>query len=424
MNSEREPKSLGGRPDSQSKSDDVEKKRAREHLEVGREIFTPFINAYAERVSGATERLEEIEVPEPLQSPNVDELLSNQDYLDAVYSGDAPCYLAYEPIEEVEEYVRRTVGLARDSQEVLQEITESYLEEISKYRSAIEESGLQEVLDSLDSGQKKNYLRLIDSIKRNAVMYSTAARQEARDKSDSERGFAELLPVASHESFLWGKQVTAKSNQLATTLTAVVVPIGPYGLDLAEKLYNTAQKLIGISQQMNEESRLMSHAYQAYLNETARGSDSVGGLPEEVPLEMLREGIQSLTSALVLMSSERYEGFDDADALVEALIVQGMPSRVARSVPSGMINPIVNLGKYIPGFLQYGEGQFHINPELEKRIFIPWKEFFRTSDEEIRTRRRMPAAGRGCPVAFKGSSYKESGIDCLSAAFLHVYNQQ
>lgn len=408
---------------SEGGSSEDERRIAAQQLEAGREVFTPFINAFAEKAASFGHEDENLSIPAPVISPSVDSLFSSRGYQEVKKRDASPIdvfRLAFHSDDEVRSAIKEGVTPFSSTGNPEKMMANRAVLTTEKYRSAIYESSLGVVFNSLSIQGKKDFMRLIGSIAYNSRSFRSDKLDELSNYVTEHYQFAQKLPIQANDSFLWGKQVGV--SEINSTLDAVVVPIGYYGKELAGKLYYTTQRMLHIAGLMSEESEELASRHEEYLRTTMRGMSPRNPMPQ-VPLRILREGIQSLTSAVVLASSEEFEGFTNYIDLVKAIIIQGVPARMARSMPGGVMNPLVNISKYIPGLIQNQHGQFSFNQNMEKTIFIPWKKRYQHSqaEEYAQQRKILPAAGRGCPVAFKGGSFKESGIDCLSATFLHLF---
>lgn len=147
------------------------------------------------------------------------------------------------------------------------------------------------------------------------------------------------------------------------------MPVGEYGPVFAEKLLRTTTYMVNTTgYTIRPLAATLAKDHENVIRKhTARGSD---GRPLDTALiMMIGEGSRSIMEATALLTANKVEGYDDPDVLFEAIVEQGILEQLTRSIPMGVLGPLMFAGKYFPNILQNkGDGKLALNPDVMAAI--------------------------------------------------------
>lgn len=198
----------------------------------------------------------------------------------------------------------------------------------------------------------------------------------------------------------------------------VILPVGEYGDAWTRRLVHTAVFAKGRANPASREVevREVAAAHEGVLRRyTARGKNAPADVPaHEVLGYVAEEGVVSSIQTMSLLTAEKVDGYDDPDALLQAIIDNGLIEELTRAIPMGVIAPMALSGTYIPGLVQnMGNGKLRLNPEKmvhiragKDRQVIETHAAWRRHEADA-SNRQPDALGLICPAAMpKGALQK------------------
>lgn len=224
-----------------------------------------------------------------------------------------------------------------------------------------------------------------------------------------------------HPTILWGEIPVDNPEEFAPK--HVIVPVGDYGEEFANKIFNATQLLVAImsNDTLREGSKSIANTYADDLEKIARGRDkSTHHAFKYAPLRALVEGAISLGNTIFLLTAKRKSEYVNSDDLVRAVIENKLPNEIARWAPLGLINPVVITGQSIPNLIVIKNGVIQLSPYVSE-LWKIWKRQIRSADVEYK--KITPSLGMGCPVSHLGPGVQSTGIQQLSEMWLDIYNQ-
>ncbi len=214
-----------------------------------------------------------------------------------------------------------------------------------------------------------------------------------------------------------------EGEELLTPL--LVLPVSEYGADYTASLAQAAQRLLAQVNVIADEIESAGKNYAKTLDKTARGSQKEDGQSDVVTIKKaFSEGVISLIQSLALATAEKQVGYETGESLLNAVLQNDIPNKIAYQIPPGFLGPTVLAGKYIPGLIELNDGKLDLSEEVIA-IATQVKKSFRSADTEdslqIAERPELVSVGRGCPVSYKAKGVPASGISQLNKAFKKVY---
>jgi hypothetical protein len=199
----------------------------------------------------------------------------------------------------------------------------------------------------------------------------------------------------------------------------IVVPVGKYGDELAQKIHLVTARLLGGTKFVEESGRkLFANDRSDALRNTVRGQDYNSGF---APVAMLQEGIVTLANCIALLSAEKIEGYEDPDRLIESILTSGLPNEMAKRMPPAVINPVSLSGRYIPDLIGRGQdGKLELNQAIVSTAAAVKAKMRNARGSDISVN---PSLGYGCPIAVRSSGSRRTGIEVLQTLFLEEYKK-
>lgn len=456
--------------DSQEKLD-PKKERAVEHLREMRDVFTPFVRKFSHL-------FDEGQVEYQTPDLNKPEVVSADEYRAIFYTlsgiikpivphphsslqpimfecmGDSDMYdLLYEQYVLTETKRREIAPLSIYDTEHIQT-----KEEIAPLLQAMYDIFLQE----LESEGMKDYFLRMSREKRTVLAknanYGDLNSKEIKNKpmTGLAGGLDGKVSIESSEELVYGFPVGATIDKREAFSPdevfpqIIILPIGEYGSEFTQRLFNTMQIMYSKVEVLKDDARGMVAAHEKMFKSTARGNRIVPNSDvdrarfidekrEETGQENLKyeedkikeaernymaailaleEGIATLAQVLSLLTANKVEGFKTGEELLKALIEQELPNKIGYLFSPAIIGPLTLAGKTIQDVVWVADGgRLLLNKDMVD-FFGDKKDFLQTfAGKEV----ELPAAGRGCPVAYKGKDIEVSGINMLSQTFMKVF---
>lgn len=470
-----------------------DKRRSVEHLKEMRDVFTPFVKKFSELFKGEIHSLdlEDINTPEFIPSELYKKLFFSNDYgfIDSgvYYKSFPPRFPRFE-----DQYKRKSIELdeimlehfgdaamyslmlqrllqdgnikgERDTLEVLEQDKPLLKELFTNFLLHLEHSGLKDFFSNLSDekvallisrfgyiagGNTRNLRMELAEPGTSTMLTDIANYAEIKDAKEVLLGFPVGTKVQERDR-------DGKFKEQKDIFPLVVcLPVGEYGEDVTQKIFEVMQVMYSKVGSLKEEAKRMVEAHEKMFTQTARGkevTDSkqiedfhekiskhkndvgyVESIKERIKkaeenylagILALEEGIATLAQALALLTAEKVEGFSTGEDLIRAVIEQGIPNKVGYLFSPAVIGPLTLSGKTISHMLSVVDGGRLILNEKLLEFCSKQKEVFQEERLRPDTIQQFPAAGRGCPVAFKGKGIEMSGIEMLAETFLKIFEQ-
>ncbi len=233
------------------------------------------------------------------------------------------------------------------------------------------------------------------------------------------------LDVKSAQNMILG---TAYSRSHTRVFPSVIVmPIGEYGDATARKIYNTIQIMLSDTEILEKKAAELVESHREIFSKTARGGDDLRSLEDmsRASLKMLQEGIITLGQVMAQLTAEKIHGYEDSpDNLVADLVKNEIPNQMGYLAPPGYIGPFSLMGMYVSGLLENKNDELILNEDILEEMQKVKRGIADGSVPSGASGLSLPAAGRGCPISFKGQGIETSGINELSQLFLELYKAQ
>lgn len=397
----------------QKSSEGPRKEEAVEHLRESRNILTPFIGEYVEKVREAEVSKETLSKLRWVHykgtvTPNFYGLLNEMQDLGVSVKGFGYFRWGDDPEESGWAY-------------------KSYLERNHMEDSPTAKANFKKELESIKEIAKKHGFdpALVNAEVLSYVRYNTQTLREGRHWSDFNLGLTrEVLSGHTLVNDMEGKE---GDKYYAPFPQVMAIPIGNYGYPTAKRIYDTIQIMLADTKILEEKSAQLVESHKDIFAKTARGEQDLRMLQDmsRTALKMLQEGIVTLGQAIAQLTVEQVPGYEnDPDRLIEDLIKHELPNQLGYLAPPAYIGPFSLVGACILNLVQQDKsGKLILNPEvLTKFQDIKIKMINRKIRDEAGDK-RLPAVGRGCPVSFKGQGIQTSGINELSQLFLELYKK-
>jgi hypothetical protein len=286
------------------------------------------------------------------------------------------------------------------------------------------------------------------------------------------------LELGHFDSYFWLPTEVLTAEQTNIT-REILVPVGEYGEDFSRKLLLATKTLLKLADDLSLDKsiELAQSSREILKRVTARGRDERGFgewepeiievLPgpidessitervvvdftsdeitveedeffvevedvendeldpfDQVPLITLQEGIESITQSISLLMAEKVPGYEDPEALLEAIINKGMPNYLSLITPMGFVGPLNLKGEYVKNLVRVdSEGEVEFTPAIAKEILKQKKEGtkeYRANTVSV-NRPEVMITGFGCPNGRGTDEYGDPVNQALSEALLHVF---
>lgn len=235
--------------------------------------------------------------------------------------------------------------------------------------------------------------------------------------------------VGRFESYMYRATATlfnADGRYMPAPTGFIVMPVGEYGAEFAEKLLKTSLYAVERADMTcGELAGQLAEGHEAVIKKhMVRGSSrDEARTPGNALLASLEEGVLSITQSLALLTAQKVEGYDNPVALSRAIVEGGLIEQFTRAVPMGLVGPFVLGGCFFRNAVQKTETGIRLNPEVME-LLKEWryKQVGETAMQWVRYNRDkskgmnplIPSSiGLTCPAAFA-----HGGITNVSHAML------
>jgi uncharacterized protein (DUF924 family) len=264
----------------------------------------------------------------------------------------------------------------------------------------------------------------------NEIHYFSSFVKQVNESADLKPyNIAELL-TGRFDEYLWcSLYADTREPKNNHSVETVVVPLGEYEIENYLLLLLTSKVLLCVvDMALKDKGSELENKYWPLLStETSQGRKKLATLPEMISaLDTLKEGIQSYLAVLSSLTARKIPG-RSFESLLQEIVDEGMPQKIATKVPFNYTLPSIRQGVYFEGIFRPFANSVNENGKL---TFSPaFLEYCKETQSLYRNsrlvgpdgKRNVGLLGTGCPMAQKMSGYDLIGINYIGKSFLKVF---
>lgn len=369
------------------------RRQEKQHLQKLQRLLTPLVIEYSTEAHAALspENFDQLlsRLPKPVTIPSVEPLI---DYCDAEDVSAS----------EIESKIR----------ELYPHLTDDEIHSLNEFIVRAHRNSAMLTDESLRLGGSRLYREIFDS-----GLFKNQIRDTHSEEIDN-------FGLIKDKEAVWGDLYRERSEEVF--IDKEILPVGEYGEEFTRRLFSTMQIMLSLVSQVETEAIKLVEENADVFSHTARGRDNY---PKgHAAIHALQEGIITFFSGVHLLTAEKIPGFETGEELLQQIIADALPNKLAYTCPAGIIGPLHFVGKHIESLVAVDKNNhLEINPEVKSKMLKMKRDTFMSKVEEYDRSDiydpELPAVGRGCPVAFKSADHDTTGIIELSQLALTIFNR-
>lgn len=190
----------------------------------------------------------------------------------------------------------------------------------------------------------------------------------ARALQSDRRDFFDEAATGRFKTYLYSQVYAPIIGSTFNPTDNLMIPVGEYGNEFAERLMRTTQCLIGATPEATRgiATDLSKRYHNVIEMHTGRGRENRSDTAKAMVITT-QEGIMSVMQVVALLTAEKVEGYDNPYELTNDILSSGIVEQLTKIVPMGTIGPLNLGGMYFPGLLENKNG-LSLNYQQKERI--------------------------------------------------------